>query len=227
MVNDYKFECSFCGSKFKLEDRFMNHRCKEMIRDEEIRTPTGQAAWSFYQTWLKKQRRAVPRLETFLTSRYYATFIKFAKFAKKVGIPDTDMFIKYMIDRDIPPTIWMNNEIYASFIEFLDRSADPNKQAAMTIDYMFKIADALDCDVSDIFEYLHPDDIIQMLHRRQLSPWILLHSPKFKQFLIHKTTDQQKIAMQAIIRPDYWAEKKTQRPEVVAVMKKYVRELNL
>lgn len=227
MVSDYKYECSFCGAKFKLEDRFMNHRCKEMIRDEEFQTPIGQAAWGFYQTWLQKQRRSPPKPETFLTSRYYATFIKFAKFAKKVGIPDTNLFIKFMIDRDISPMIWVNADIYAAFIEFLDRASDPTQQATMTIDYLFKVADALECDVSDVFEYLHPDDIIQMLHRRQLSPWILLHSPKFKQFLINKTTDQQKIAMQAIIRPEYWAEKKAERPEVVATMKKFVRELNL
>ena len=50
---------------------------------------------------------------------------------------------------------------------------------------------------------------------------------KFKDFLINKTTDQEKIALEAIIRPNYWAEKKIQNPEIVAQMKKYVRELDL
>ena len=227
MVSDYKYECTFCGMKFKLEDRFMNHECKAMKRDAEIKTPLGQAAYSFYEKWMKLQRRRVPKLETFLTSRYYNTFIKFAKFSKKVGLPDINLFITYMIKTDIPPTIWCNDQVYVGFIEYLDKRADPTKQAQSTINYLFKIADSLDIDVSEVFEHLSGNDVIQMLHRRQLSPWILINSPKFKQFLIHRVTDEERITMTAIIRPPLWAEKKANHPEIIAQMKKYVQELNL
>ena len=227
MSTGYKFECKFCGQRFKLENRYMSHRCKAMVRDEQIRTPLGQAAWSYYQKWMKSHRRAVPAIETFLTSNFYTTFIKFAQFAKRVGLPDVDAFIWYMKEKDIPPVIWVNPEIYASYIEFIDKKSDPSQQAQQTIDYLFKIASELQVDVSEIFDYLEPSDVIMMLHRRQVSPWILLHSPKFKQFLINKATDQEKVAMQAIIRPEYWAEKKAKSPEIVAQMKKYIRELDL
>jgi hypothetical protein len=227
MSTGYKFECKFCGMRFKLENRFMSHRCKQMIRDEQIRTPLGQTAWSYYQKWMTSYRRAVPSIETFLTSNYYTTFIKFAQFAQKVGLPDVDTFIWYMKEKDIPPVIWINNDIYASYIEFVDKKSDPNKQAQQTIDWLFKLATEFQVDVSEIFDYLNPNDVILMLHRRQISPWILLHSPKFKDFLVNKTTDQEKTIMQAIIRPDYWAEKKVKHPEIVTQMKKYVRELDL
>ncbi len=227
MSTGYKWECKFCGTRFKLENRFMAHRCKAMARDEQIRTPLGQSAWSYYQKWMKAYRRAVPSIETFLTSNFYTTFIKFAKFARKVGLPDVDSFIWYMQEKDIPPVIWVNNEIYSSYIEFIDKRSDPNKQALQTIEYLFKIADEFQVDVAEVFSYLEPNDVILMLHRRQLSPWILLHSQKFKEFLINKTTDQEKIALEAIIRPDYWAEKKIQNPDIVVQMKKYVRELDL
>lgn len=222
-----KFECRFCGQRFKIETRFMNHRCKQMIRDEEIRTPIGQAAWSFYQKWMKAYRRAVPSIEVFMTSNYYVTFIKFARFAQKVGLPDIDTFIWYMKEKDIPPTIWKNEEIYASYLEFLDRKSDPKKAAEHTINYLFKLADEFQVDVSEVFDCLQPSEVILMLTRRQLSPWILLHSKKFKEYFINKTTDQEKITMEAIIRPAYWAEKKKKHPEIVALMKKYVAELNL
>ena len=87
MSTGYKWECKFCGTRFKLENRYMVHRCKAMKRDEQIRTPLGQSAWSYYQKWMKAYRRAVPSIETFLTSNFYTTFIKFAKFAQKVGLP--------------------------------------------------------------------------------------------------------------------------------------------
>ena len=116
---------------------------------------------------------------------------------------------------------------YSTFIEYLDKRADPTKQAQSTINYLFKIADSLDIDVSEVFEHLSGNDVIQMLHRRQLSPWILINSPKFKQFLIHRVTDEERITMTAIIRPPLWAEKKANHPEIIAQMKKYVQELNL
>ena len=132
-----------------------------------------------------------------------------------------------MNEKDIPPVIWINSEIYASYIEFIDKRSDPHKQAQHTVEYLFKIADEFDADVSDVFDYLEPNDVILMLHRRQLSPWILLHSSKFKNFLLNKTTDQEKVAMQAIIRPEYWAGMKTKHPDIVSQMKRYVRELDL
>ena len=226
-VDGTKYQCKFCDKRFKIESRFMSHRCKSMIRDEQIKTPIGQAAWSYYEKWMKVHRRAVPSIETFLTSNFYTTFVKFAQFAQKVGLPDVDTFIWYMREKDMPPALWTTDEVYASYIEFCDQKADPKKQAQQTIDYLFKLAEEFQVDVAEVFEYLEPNDLIMMLHRRQVSPWILLHSPKFKHFLINKTTDQEKITMQAIIRPEVWAKKKEDNPEIVAQMKKYVQELNL
>lgn len=213
--------------RFKLESRYMNHRCKAMIRDDQIKTPMGQAAWSYYQKWMKAQRRASPSIETFLTSKFYSTFFKFAEFVQKVGLPDVDLFVWFMTEKKIQPVIWANDQIYTSYIEFIDKKADPQKEAQRTINYLFRIAEEFNCDVQDVFEHLHPNDVIQMLHRRQLSPWILLHSPKFKQFLINKTTKDERIVMETIIRPNYWAKKKNKHPEVVIQMKRYVRELDL
>ena len=227
MSTGYKYECKFCGSRFKLEVRYMNHRCVQMQRDEQIKTPLGQAAWTYYEKWMRSYRRNIPSIETFLTSKFYVAFIKFAQFAQKVGLPDIDTFIWYMREKNIQPVIWVNNDIYASYIEFVDTKADPSKQAIQTIDYLFKLAEDYQTDVANIFDFLQPNDVILMLHRRQISPWILLHSKKFKDFLVNKTTDQEKIAMEAIIRPAYWAKKKAKHPEIVTQMKKYIRELDL
>lgn len=227
MRTGYKFECKFCGTRFKQETRYMSHRCTQMKRDEQIKTPLGQAAWSYYQKWMKAQRRAIPSIETFLTSKFYTTFIKFAEFVQKTGLPDIDTFIWYMTEKKIQPVIWVNNEIYQSYLEFIDKKADPDKEAQRTIDYLFNIADEFECEVGEVFEYLIANDVIQMLTRRQLSPWILLHSPKFKQFLIHKTTTDERVVMETIIRVDYWAKKLAKHPEVVARMKRYTRELDL
>lgn len=227
MSTGYKYECKFCGMRFKQEARFMSHRCTAMKRDEQIKTPMGQAAWGYYQKWMKSQRRSIPSIETFLTSKYYTTFIKFAEFVQKVGLPDVDTFIWYMAEKKMQPVIWVNDEIYQNYIQFIDTKSDPFKEAQRTVDYMFKIADEFECDVGEIFEHLEAGDVIQMLTRRQISPWILVVSRKFKKFLQEKTRKDERLVMETIIRPDMWVKRKTKHPEVLTQMKQIVRELDL
>lgn len=222
----YRFRCKFCGGGFVREDRFMKHKCKAMHRDEEIRTPLGQTAWSNYRLWMTVQRRNTPTLETFLNSKFYTTFIKFTKFALKVGIPNTELYIKHMARQEIHPTIWVNDKIYGDYLQYLDRGKDPLVQAQYTVDYLFKIAEALDCGVDEVFDKLQANDVINMLQRRQLSPWILLHSEKFKQFY-NKASKEQQLIFMTIIKPKLWSEKQRENPDVVDKMKKIVHELNL
>lgn len=205
----------------------MKHRCKQMIRDEEFRTPLGQAAWLYYQQWMKAYRRQIPRSQSFLHSKFYGSFVRFAKFVKAVHLPDPETFIWLMKEKDISPTIWNNDQVYALYLEFLDRKGDPQKQAQVTIDTLFDIADAADTDPGDVFNILTPSEVIQFLRERRLSPWVLLNSKKFMEFYVNRVSAEERIIMESIIRPKYWGEKFQKHPQAVEMMRKYVAELNL
>lgn len=221
------FRCKFCEATFTTESRYLKHYCKQMKRDEELKTPLGQAAWHYYQDWMKAYRRMAPSIESFAKSKYYRSFYRFAEHVKKLNIPDIQAFINLMKEKDISPTIWTNDQVYALYLEYLDRRASPIRQAKITIDTLFKIADAADCDVGDVFEVLYPNEVITLLRQRQLSPWILLFSAKFKDFLVNKTTNEQQIVMESIIRPQYWSQKFQKSHDYIETMKTYVKELNL
>lgn len=226
-MKERNYTCSFCHHQFVFEERFIAHRCKSMIRDEEFRSPTGQAAWSYYQKWMKAYQRIVPKSQAFIKSKFYVSFIKFTKFVKKTNMPDTDTFIWLMKEKDISPTIWCNDQVYSLYLEFIDRRAVPEKQAQITIDTLFKLADAGEIEVSEVFDLIEPNELIQLLRQRRISPWILLNSAKFREFFINKTTPEQKIILESIIRPDYWKEKFTSNPKIVKKMKLYIDELQL
>lgn len=205
----------------------MNHRCEQMRRHEEFQTPIGQAAWIYYGKWLKIKKRQVPRAEAFLQSKFYKPLIRFAKFVKRVGLPDIDLFIWLMNDKDTPPVLWTNDDVYAMYLEFLDRTADPYKRAQTTVDTLFQIAEAADCDVSETFDVLTGPELIQLLRERRLSPWMILFSKKFKEFLTQRASPEEVTIIQTIIRPAHWKERFTKAPEVVAKMQEYVSALNL
>lgn len=222
-----RYQCTFCGTRFVSEDRFMKHRCKEMIRDEEFRSADGQTAWMYYQKWMKAYRRLVPNSKSFLHSKFFGSFYKFAQFVKKVQIPDTDAFIKLMKDKDISPTLWTNDQVYALYLEYVDRIVPPLKHAEITINTLFDVAEEHGIDVADVFTVIKPNDLIQLLRQRKVSPWILLNSPKFRDFFVRKTTSEEKVILESIIRPSYWKKKFSTNPTSLTVMKTYVSELHL
>ena len=226
MAKHYNHRCKFCDTGFVNEDRFIKHECKQMRRDAEIRTPVGMSALNYYKIWMTGKKRMTPNAEQFLNSKLYTTFVKFAKFAVKSGIPNTEQYIKYMIRQEVDPVIWTNDEMYGNYLQYLDRGTDPYKQAATTVSFIEKVADALECETGDIFNSLTPNDVIVMLQQRRLTPWILLHSAKFRAFIQSAPGEQQK-QMGAIIKPQNWTQRRKDNPKAVQVMKDIVRELKL
>lgn len=226
-MRERKFECSFCHTKFVSEDRFLKHKCKQMIRDEQFRMAIGQAAWIYYQYWMKVQHRQVPRSTSFLHSKYYTSFIRFAEFVKKVQLPEPETFIWLMTEKEILPPMWDKDQVYAIYLEFLDMQGNPKKQAETTINTLFQAADAAECEVEEIFEVLTPNDVMQLLRQRRLSPWLLLNSKKFMKFFVERLSSGEQIVMESIIRPNHWAEKFKKRPKDVELMKRFVSELKL
>ena len=198
-----------------------------MERHEEFQTALGQYAWTVYEKWLRLQRKQVPKAETFIRSRFYRPIMRFVKFAKKVHLPDLDAFLWLMCDLDMPPVLWTNDEIYTKYLEFLDRRANPTSRAETTINTLFLIADAADSDIEDVFEVLTGAELVQLLRERRLSPWILLRSKRFREFLMNNTSKEELMTIQSIIRPEYWKEQFEKRPDVVTTMDNYVREMNL
>ena len=220
------WECDYCHKTYVREDAYMNHKCKQMIRAEEIQTPLGQAAYSYYCEWMKLNKRRAPQIDVFTTSRFYTYFVNFAHYVKHVKIPDTTAFITLMVNRDLSPSLWRHDNVYVMYIEYIDRNVKPLTQAKNTIETIFKVADAAECDPSDIFNQLETNEVIQLIRERRLSPWILMFSGKFKLLVANGTQEQREI-FEALIRPMYWKLKFDKHPEAVKYMKRYVKELDL
>jgi hypothetical protein len=198
-----------------------------MIREENLRTPLGQAAWRFYQDWMKLQRKRVPGDKTFLKSNYYESFSRFSIHVKKLGLPNPQMFVQLMVENDFPPTMWTRDETYAIYMEHLDRVSTPTQLADITVDTILDLADIFECDSGDIFIKLTASEVIELIKERKLSPWILFQSAKFTTFYRDNTTPEQRIVLETITRPRYWVGQFQKDPTTAKTMKDIVKEMNL
>ena len=225
------FTCKHCKKVFVREHRYLAHNCKQMKRIEELKSPNGQAAWNYYQLWMRELKRMPPPANAFLTSKYFRTFVNFTNFTKKVSLPRPDRFIWLMVEKKYQPNIWTSDDVYSIYLEYLDRKQEPIDSAKISIKTLLNYATQHNIDVSTVFDTIHPNELQQFLRVRQLSPWLLVYSKKFGDFYNNKTTQEQRIILDALIQFDYWAQKKEQYKETHPVetetIKKYIGELNL
>jgi hypothetical protein len=222
-----RFTCKHCHKVFVLEDRFFQHKCKQMKRVEEMQSPEGQAALNYYQLWMRAMKRQPPPATSFLTSKYFRTFINFTQFAKRVDLPRPDKFIWLMVQKGFTPTMWMNDDVYSIYIEFLDVTASPIEQTKLSIQTILSYCDKHEMDVSQVFVEMPIHEIIHLIHTRKLSPWLLLFSKTFKQALVSRANHEQQIIIENLIRPDYWIPQFEKNPEEVAKVKRLVAEMGI
>lgn len=219
--------CSYCKKSFTIESRFLAHECQQMKREKELKSPNGQAAHDFYQTWMRLQRRAAPSASTFLTSKYFRTFINFVEFVKRVQLPLVDRFIWLMVQKDLPPFMWTSNDVYTIFLEYLDRKMSAMDSAMLSINTVIDYCDKHEIALSQAFETMPIQEVIHLLHTRKLSPWLLLLSKTFKAAFVNRTTDEQRIVLESLIRPSYWPAKFAENKEDVAQIKALVSEMGI
>jgi hypothetical protein len=212
---------------FVREDRYLAHKCKQMRRVEEFQSPLGQTAWQYYQMWMRKMKRASPPPNSFLTSKYFRTFINFAQFAKNTNLPTPEKFIWLMVEKDFPPVIWCNDMVYTTYLEFLDYKTTPMEQVKLSLETLLGYATKHDIDIALVFDKLLPTEIIHMVRTRRLSPWLLLFSQSFKKMFKERLTVEQKVILETLIRPDHWSDQFVEHSETVKKIKDIVKEVNL
>jgi hypothetical protein len=206
----------------------MAHKCKQMKREEEFKSPVGQAAWYYYQLWLRAMKKLPPQQgASFMASKYFRTFINFTEFVRSVDLPRPERFIQLMVEKDFTPVMWMSDEVYTIYIEFLDRRAPPLEQAELSIKTLFKYAEKNQIDLSDFFDKVTPNELIQLVRSRRISPWLLLNTTKFKSFYANKTLPEQRIILENLIRPDYWGDKMLEHPEAIQSIKRLTSEMGI
>ena len=133
-----------------------------------------------------------------------------------------------MVEKKYPPTLWTNDEIYTSYLEFLDHKTPPLEQVKYSIQSLLSYADKHEIDISEVFNQLRPTEVIHMVRTRQLSPWLLIFCTSFKVMVRDRVSPEQSVILETLIRPEYWISKiDEQPPETIEKIKEIAKELNL
>ncbi len=197
------YTCTHCGKIIKREVNFLKHRCKDMIRSEEIRSIRGRNAYNLYSYWLSRKRRGTHTIATFGKSKLFSAFYKFAGWVSKVNLPDKQLYVRFTIMKDYPPTMWTDNAVYVQFLDWIDMKWRADDHFRYTFNTLQKISKAADCPIGEALDQLHPNQILVYVKARKLSPWVLLRMKSFKTIIANLSKEQQ-LHFQQTIRPIHW-----------------------
>ena len=218
--------CHYCSTRFVNELVFERHVCKEKTRARELASPSGQAAYQFYLTWMKIRKFKSQSIDAFAGSRYYKQFIKFAQMVASAGISKPEKYIELMIEGGITPDLWTREQCYTMYLDYMDTRDKPIDQVVSSIQCLMDIADAEEIEYSKIVAHLGPQRVLSLITQRRISPWFLFHSAS-AQDLIRSLNDEEKKAYDKIIKFAAWAERLQQNAGIREEIKQIVRECGL
>lgn len=201
--NVVEYNCEFCNFTSKSQKRYYNHKCKIMIRNEEVNTHRGNSAYYLYLTWFKLKDFKTPTKEMYINSSFYNSFLKISDFIKLKKINNVELYIKYMIDKNLPPSLWTNMQIFCEYINFCIKNIPYNEQIDITIKWLDNLAGKNNCDIKIIIDKLTIYDIMNGIRQAKFLPWYFLNSPKFNNKFKTFTKELQKEYL-SIIDMVYW-----------------------
>ncbi len=226
MSSKAEFECPYCNKQYVREKAYMKHKCKEMERIETMRSMNGQAAYKFYTYWMSRNRKRAPSVDTFMSSQYFKSFIRFSEFVHKTQMPVVEKYIDIMVDKGLLPTTWTTNDCYCLYLEWLDIKSTPAEQASITVNTLLKFSNQLEVSPAEVIELLHIREITRLVQLRKLSPWILLCSTKFKEKIKDTDTYDKNVLLETI-GFEHWQTKFMKNPDMIQKMKTIVNELKI
>ena len=221
------FECEYCETKFLTEVEFGKHHCREKERAEMLCTNEGVEAYTCYKTWFKKKKQFTPSQQVFIGSRYYNPFIKFAEFSKRVAIPDVDMYIGLMVEKEVLPQHWYHNDIYEMFLEYLDYECSPQLHLRITLQTLERVSKIFECKMSEVFEELEPSDMVKLIQSRNISPWVVLLSSRFKSVLANDMIPIEREFVEDAIKLDRWKLIIKRGGKHIPEIRTYINQLDL
>lgn len=207
MIKKPLFQCKACKKPFILEHRFVQHKCKKMLREEEIRTAVGRQAWELYRLWMHRKGRRVLTIDAFLTSGLYSCFTRFARYIKDIGLAHPDKFVELMIKKDYMPSMWLSTEVYTVYLEEYDKTVNPEKQVIDSVHTIDDFCEDKSIHTAEFFSNVSPAEIIYFLRKKKLSPWLLLRSKKFVVMYKERFTEEQRAIASSFLNVEAWKKK--------------------
>ena len=113
-----KYTCKYCGRQFTREKTLAVHLCEPKRRMQQQHEKWVQVGYATYQRFysLTQGNGDEKTYEHFAKSAYYNAFVKFGKHLLDINPVRPDLFIDYVIKKQIKLDWWCKDKVYQDFL---------------------------------------------------------------------------------------------------------------
>jgi hypothetical protein len=220
--------CQYCSKGFMKENTLAVHVCEQKRRalaKTERHVVLGYDTYNkFYK--ISQNARGDKTYAEFAKSPYYNAFVKFGSFVSNVNPLYPDKFINYVVTSGVRLDHWCREELYDKYVIDLIKTEGVETALERSISHMMSWGEANNAQWNHYFLYVSLSRATYDIKDGKISPWLLLNSASGKAML-KKLSDDQLMAVSAVMDVPFWMNKFKKRPADTELVKQVVKESNI
>jgi hypothetical protein len=134
--------------------------------------------------------------------------------------------VDIMVKEGLSPSLWRGDDAYRMYIEHVDKKVDPYTQASETVKVLDEIVLQKSCEFANVFDHLVFGEVLSLISKKHLSPWLLLCSGKFRAWMGKLDRGDQELLLMTMGHL-YWRDVLDRNPDIVKSMREIVADLGL
>jgi hypothetical protein len=152
--------------------------------------------------------------EDFITSTYYLAFVKFGNYCADTGVINVNRYVDWLLRNQIKITDWVSDIVYQRYLVEYLRQEDAFDAIARSIESLVKLGADTSANAGDYLLWGNSNRVCYEITAGRISPWLLYHSERGKEFLGKLNEDQVKMVFE-YINPELWAIQFTRKQDIV------------
>ena len=170
-----KFVCGYCQKAYTNERTLSAHMCVKKRRYIDRDTVASRIGLELFRRFyeLNTVSKAPKRVEEFIDSKYYSSFIKFAKHIIDLRPVDQARFVDFVFQSGVKDRDWCKDKVYESYILDLLQKEATNRALERTIQTMNEWSENNGRDLNKFFIEVNPQEATHMIKMGKISPWVL------------------------------------------------------
>lgn len=195
--------CEWCHKAFAHESTLISHACEPRRRWNDRNTEMGtQALWAynkFYQFTIPPDTtRPNHTWQEFSSSKHYTSFIKFSNWLLEQRAIESEKYVDWLLDNQIPFDRWSDAIAYQGFVKNLLNSETPEMGLSRSLKKITAWSEETGEPWQEFWLKVNANRAVSWVLDGSISPWMLYNCDSAVSFLERLTPEQldmiQKVA---------------------------------
>lgn len=227
-MSKQKYVCGYCRKAYTNERTLSAHMCVKKRRYIDRDTVASRMALELYRRFyeLNTASKAPKKIEDFIDSKYYSSFIRLAKHLMDLKPVDQARFVDYVFRNGVRDRDWCKDKVYEAYILDLMQKESTNRALERSIKTMQAWAEDTNNEFYEFFKKVNPQEATHLIKSGKISPWVL-YLAESADDLWNRLSDEQATIICKIIDPKIWKAKFHRKTEDCNFVRGILKEANL